>query len=141
MAYGGFLLLGGRLADAYGFRRAFTIGLIGFGASSVLGAFAPTFAVLLLGRVGQGLSAAMLFPATLALLHSSYPEMPRKRRALAWWAAAGSGGLVAGTILGGLLTQLVGWRGVIWVNVPLIMLALLLGSLSLPPDVCGGSTQ
>ena len=131
VAYGGFLLLGGRLADTYGRRRCFAAGLIGFGVASVAGALAPSLAVLLISRVGQGLSAAVLFPATLALLHRSYPEDGEKRRALSIWAAAGSGGLIAGTILGGVLTDLAGWRGVMWVNVPLVLIGLALGMRSL----------
>lgn len=133
VAYGGFLLLGGRLADTHGPRRCFLAGLVGFGVSSALGALAPSLAVLLVGRVGQGLSAAALFPATLALLHRTHAEGRERRRALSVWAAAGSGGLIAGTVLGGVLTELTGWRGVMWVNVPLTVLGLALGTLSLGP--------
>lgn len=138
VAYGGFLLLGGRLADTYGPRRCFITGMLGFGVSSALGALAPSLGVLLASRVGQGLSAAVLFPATLALLHQTYPGSSEKRRALAIWAAAGSGGLIAGTVLGGVLTELAGWRGVMWVNVPLVLVGLILASLSLTSDPARG---
>lgn len=134
VAYGGFLLLGGRLSDAYGPRRLFLLGLVGFGICSALGGVAPTLAVLVAGRIGQGLSAAMLFPATLALLHQKYADSTGKRRALSTWAAAGSGGLIAGTVLGGVLTQLAGWRAVMWVNVPLVITAMILMALSLPRE-------
>nr|WP_281361790.1 MFS transporter [Nakamurella aerolata] len=125
VAYGGFLLLGGRLADAYGARRCFTMGLCLFGLSSVAGGLAPSLPVLITGRVGQGLGAAILFPATLAMLHQHYTRTAAKQRAVSVWAAAGSGGLIAGTVLGGLLTQLTSWRAVMLVNIPLVLATLL----------------
>lgn len=129
VAFGGCLLLGGRLADAYGAHRCFVCGLVGFGVSSAVGGLAPVFAVLVAARAAQGMSAAVLFPATLALLYQVYPNPAATRRALAVWAAAGSGGLIAGTILGGLLTQLVGWEAVMWVNVPMVGAAVLLAGV------------
>lgn len=125
VAYGGFLLLGGRLADAYGARRCFTLGLCLFGLSSVIGGLAPSLLMLIAGRAGQGLGAAMLFPATLALLHQHYTDAAGNRRAVSLWAAAGSGGLIAGTVLGGLLTQVTSWRAVMLVNIPLVLATLI----------------
>ena len=86
VAFGGFLLLGGKLADSHGARRCFTLGLCLFGLSSIVGGLAPNLVTLIVGRAGQGLGAAMLFPATLSLLHQHYSEAAAKHWAVSVWA-------------------------------------------------------
>lgn len=131
VAYGAFLLLGGRLSGVLGAHVGFVAGLAGFAGFSALGGLAPNLITLVAARAGQGLCAALLFPSTLALVHALHRGTAR-HRALAIWAAAGSGGLIAGALLGGVLTQLFGWRGVMWVNVPLVGIALHYAVRSIP---------
>ncbi|MGW0484208.1 MFS transporter [Nonomuraea sp. NPDC003214] len=123
--YGGFLLLGGRLADLLGRRRTLNAGLILFGAASVLGGLASSPAPLIVARVLQGIGAALVFPATLSLVNTVFAEGRQRNRALMWWALAGAGGLSLGALLGGLLTHAFGWQAVFWVNLPLVGAALI----------------
>jgi EmrB/QacA subfamily drug resistance transporter len=124
IGFGGFLLLGGRAVDRLGPRRMFLAGLALFGAACLAGGFAHNPASLITARAVQGLGAALLSPATLALLSRSYAEGAARNRALAVWGAAGSGGLSAGALLGGVLTDAWGWRSVLFVMVPLALAAL-----------------
>src|SRR5215213_6234630 len=118
IAYAGFLLLGGRLADVIGQRRAFLAGVGLFVAGSLLGGLAGSPGVLLAGRVVQGLGAAVLSPATLTILLSSFPEGPRRATAMGWWMAIGAAGGATGGLVGGALTEWLSWRWVLLVNVP-----------------------
>ncbi|WP_234431205.1 MFS transporter [Streptomyces sp. NRRL F-5053] len=118
LAFAGCLLLGGRLADLYGHRRVFARGLALFTGASLAGGLATTPAALLAARTGQGLGAAVLAPATLTLVTAAFPEGVRRARALAVWTAVSSAGGAAGNVLGGLLTETLGWRSVLLVNVP-----------------------
>jgi EmrB/QacA subfamily drug resistance transporter len=118
IAYAGFLLLGGRLADVIGQRRAFMAGVALFAAGSLVGGLAGSSGVLLTGRVVQGLGAAVLSPATLTILLSSFPEGPQRARAMGWWMAIGAAGGATGGLVGGALTELLSWRWVLLVNVP-----------------------
>ena len=120
LVYGGFLLLGGRLADALGRRRVFTAGLGLFGAASLAAGLAPTFWSLVAFRAVQGLGAALLAPAALALLTTTYA--PGRQRDIAlgvWGGLAGLGGTL-GVVLGGVVIDALSWRWVFLVNVPVI---------------------
>jgi EmrB/QacA subfamily drug resistance transporter len=133
VAFGGFLLLGGRLADAYGRARLYRIGLIVFVAASVSGGLAVEPGLLIASRVVQGIGAALLAPAGLSLLVTSWPGEQERSRALGTYGAVTSAGFASGAVLGGLLVE-VTWRLVFFVNVP-IGVALLAASLRLlPPD-------
>jgi EmrB/QacA subfamily drug resistance transporter len=118
IAFAGFLLLGGRLADVIGQRRAFLGGVALFAAGSLVGGLAGSPGVLLTGRVVQGLGAAVLSPATLTILLSSFPEGPRRATAMGWWMAIGAAGGATGGLVGGALTELLSWRWVLLANVP-----------------------
>jgi MFS family permease len=109
LLFGGLLLPAGRLADRVGHRRLFTVGLVGFGAASLLCGAAPSGAVLIGARAATGVAAALTVPAALALLVAGTDEA-RRPRALGWWTAAGAGGGIAGLALGGVITDVAGWR-------------------------------
>lgn len=134
LTFGGLLLLGGRLVDLVGRRRLLLIGLLLYGVGSALGGLAANEPVLLSGRAAQGLGGAALAPAILALLSRHYPEGPARNRALGVWGAAGSSGMVLGSILGGVLTQGLGWRSVFLVNLPLVALLVLVALRVVPRD-------
>lgn len=123
LIFGGFLLLGGRIADLLGRRRIFVAGLLVFCAASLLGGFSQTEGQLIAARVFQGLGAALLSPAALAILTTTFAEGAERNKALGvWGAVAGSGGAV-GVLLGGVLTESLGWEWVLFVNVPITALA------------------
>ncbi|HZA04876.1 MAG TPA: MFS transporter [Propionibacteriaceae bacterium] len=132
LAFGGFLVAGGRAADLVGARRAFTVGLAGFAAASLGCGLAPTGWVLIVSRVGQGLAAALLTPAALALLNAVTQPGAARRRAVGIWTAAAAGGGASGWVLGGLLTEYAGWRWVFLINVPIGVVGLSLVALVLP---------
>ncbi|MDQ3759182.1 MAG: DHA2 family efflux MFS transporter permease subunit [Actinomycetota bacterium] len=126
LTFGGFLLLGGRLADLLGRRRIFIAGLILFAAASLAGGFAESEGLLIAARAVQGLGAAMLSPAALSIITTTFKDGSERNRALGvWGAVAGSGG-AAGVLLGGILTEYAGWEWVLWVNVPIGIIAALL---------------
>jgi EmrB/QacA subfamily drug resistance transporter len=119
LVFGGFLLLGGRLADLLGRRRIFMAGLVVFSVASLLGGLAQSEAWLIAARAAQGLGAALVSPAALSLITTIFAEGAERNRALGvWGAVAGSGG-AAGVLLGGILTQTLGWEWVLFVNVPI----------------------
>ncbi|MEV7397267.1 MFS transporter [Aeromicrobium sp. NPDC092404] len=123
LVFGGFLLLGGRIADLMGRRRMFVVGLLLFCVASLLGGFSQTEGQLIAARVVQGLGAALLSPAALAILTTTFAEGAERNKALGvWGAVAGSGGAV-GVLLGGILTESLGWEWVLFVNVPITALA------------------
>jgi len=137
VAFGGFLLLGGRLADVYGRARLYRIGLIVFVAASISGGLAVEPVLLITSRVIQGIGAAMLAPAGLSLLVTSYPNDRERSRALGTYGAIVSAGFASGAVLGGLLVEIT-WRLVFFVNVP-IGIALLAASMRLLPKDAPGS--
>src|SRR3954451_2155822 len=119
LTFGGFLLLGGRLADLLGRRRLFIAGLVLFSLASLAGRLAPSDVWLIAARGVQGLGAASISPAALSLITTMFTEGADRNRALGvWGAVAGSGG-AAGVLLGGVLTQYAGWEWVLFVNVPI----------------------
>ncbi|MGK5552557.1 MFS transporter [Actinomadura kijaniata] len=119
--FGGFLLLGGRSADLLGRRRMFVLGMLLFGGASLLGGLATSPGTLVVARALQGIGGAVLFPATLSLVNTSFPEGRQRVRAVAVWAMAGASGLSLGALLGGVLTSAFGWSAVFLVNVPLVL--------------------
>jgi EmrB/QacA subfamily drug resistance transporter len=134
VASAGFLLIGGRASDLLGRRRVLVAGLALYGVASLAGGLAPSPEVLLVARALQGLGGALVFPATLALINTTFAEGRERNRAVAVWGGTGAAGLVIGVLLGGVLTQAFGWGAVFFVNVPLASVALLLSLTLIPPD-------
>jgi EmrB/QacA subfamily drug resistance transporter len=138
LTFAGFLLLGGRTADLFGRRRVFIAGLALFSVASLLGGLAQTSGELTAARAAQGIGGAVLSPATLTIIMTTFSEGEKRHRALgAWSAVAGLGG-AAGVILGGVLTSYLSWRWVLFVNIPIgvvaIIAALFLLTESRRPD-------
>jgi EmrB/QacA subfamily drug resistance transporter len=134
VASGGFLLLGGRAADLLGARRVFITGLALYAGASLAGGLAPNTETLLAARAVQGLGGALVFPATLTLVNTTFAEGRERNRALAIWGGTGAAGLVVGVLLGGVLTHALGWEAVFFVNVPLASLAALSALAVIPAD-------
>ncbi|WP_262387266.1 MFS transporter [Streptomyces sp. TRM49041] len=128
ISFGGLLLLGGRAADLLGHRRLFVTGLGLLAAASAAGALAGSAATLVAARAAQGVGAALAAAAAFALLLNLFPDGPARHRALGVFAAMGGLGGVLGTVLGGVLTDLLGWRSTFWLNVAL---AVLMAALAL----------
>ena len=119
LTYAGFLLLGGRLADLFGRRRVFIGGLLLFSLASLLGGLAQNSGELTAARAIQGLGGAVLSPATLTIIMTTFGEGPPRHRALAAWSSVSGLGGAAGVILGGVLTSELSWRWVFYVNIPI----------------------
>jgi EmrB/QacA subfamily drug resistance transporter len=132
LTFGGFLLLGGRTADLLGRRRVWIGALAVFGVASMAGGLAQEPALLVTSRALQGVGAAVLFPATLALVNSTFAEGPARTRAITVWGSAGASGLALGVLAGGVLTSLFGWRAVFFVNVPIVLALVALAPIALP---------
>ncbi len=126
LLFGGFLLLGGRLADILGRRRIFIIGTILFTASSLLAGLAWSEASLIGARGLQGLAAAIISPAALAILMTTFAEGKERNTALGAWGGVGAFGAVAGVLLGGVLTDALSWEWIFFVNIPVGLAALAL---------------
>ncbi|KJQ54344.1 DHA2 family efflux MFS transporter permease subunit [Microbacterium sp. SA39] len=124
LAFGGLLLLGGRLADRYGHRRVFLVGTAGFVAASAFAGLSFSAEMLLAARALQGASAALLAPAALALLTHLFPEVKERTKALGVWGGVAGIGSAAGVLLGGVLTATLGWQSVFFVNVPVGVVVL-----------------
>jgi EmrB/QacA subfamily drug resistance transporter len=119
LTFGGFLLLGGRLADLLGRRRMFMLGLVLFSVASFAGGIAQSEGWLLAARAIQGLGAAIVSPAALSIITTTFAEGAERNRALGVWGAVAGAGGAAGVLLGGILTSGLGWRWVLFVNVPI----------------------
>jgi EmrB/QacA subfamily drug resistance transporter len=135
IAFGGLLVLGGRIGDLFGRRRMFIVGLVLFSAASLGGGFAGNIGVLVAARALQGIGAALLAPAALSLITTTIPEGPARTRALGFYGATASVGFVAGLVLGGILVEFFDWRAVLWVNVPIGLLAAALAPRLLPASI------
>src|ERR671927_716605 len=121
LTFGGFLLLGGRAADLLGRRGVFMSGLVLFALASLAGGLATSSGQLIAARAVQGLGAAILSPAALSIVTTTFRDGAERNKALGvWGAVAGSGG-AAGVLLGGALTDGLGWQWVLWVNVPIAL--------------------
>ena len=134
VASAGFLLLGGRASDLLGRRRVFVAGLALYTGASIAGGLASEPELLLVARAVQGLGGALVFPATLSLINTTFAEGRERNRAVAVWGGAGAAGLVIGVLLGGVLTHALGWEAVFFVNVPLTAVAILLAFSLIPAD-------
>jgi EmrB/QacA subfamily drug resistance transporter len=124
--FGGFLLLGGRLGDRLGRRRMFMVGLALFTVASLCAGLSWSEASLIVARCAQGLGAAMLSPAALAIITATFAEGRDRNIALGVWGATGGFGAAAGVLLGGILTELLSWQWIFFVNVPVGAVALVL---------------
>jgi EmrB/QacA subfamily drug resistance transporter len=134
LTYGGFLLLGGRVADLLGRRRILVAGLIVFAGASLLGGLAQSESLLIAARFVQGMGAAMLSPAALSTLTTTFRSARDRHTALGVWAAVSGLGGAAGVLFGGLLTEGPGWRWVLFVNVPFSAVALVGAFALLKPE-------
>jgi EmrB/QacA subfamily drug resistance transporter len=137
LAFGGLLLLGGRVADLLGRKRAFLIGLGGFAIASVAGGSAPNFGVLVASRSVQGAFAALLAPTALSLLAVAFTEAKERATAFAVYGSIAGSGAAIGMLLGGVLTQYFSWRWCLYVNLPIALAAGAGGWLYVP----GSSTR
>lgn len=134
LAFGGLLLLGGKLADRYGRRRVLLAGLALFALASLAGGFAQVPGQLVAARAVQGVGAAALAPAALAVLTVTFPSGRARAKAFGVWSAINAAGGALGVLLGGVLTEYAGWRWVMWVNVPMALLALVLATRGIARD-------
>jgi EmrB/QacA subfamily drug resistance transporter len=126
LTFGGFLLLGGRLADLLGRRRMFIVGLLLFGLASLAGGLSTSEPQLIAARAIQGMGAAIISPAALSIITTTFAEGAERNRALGVWGAVAGAGGAAGVLLGGLLTEFLGWEWVLLVNVPITLVAAVL---------------
>ncbi len=132
ITFGGLLVLGGRIADLLGRRELFVWGLVGFALASAAGGVASSLALLVLARAVQGIAAAAVAPAALSILTTSFRDGPARTRVLGYYGIMSSVGFVAGLVLGGAIVETVGWRGVFFVNVPVCLLAAVIGRRVIP---------
>jgi EmrB/QacA subfamily drug resistance transporter len=132
LTFGGFLLLGGRLADLLGRRRMFIAGVALFALASLAGGLAESFGWLVSARAAQGLGAALASPAALSIITTTFAEGPERNRALGIWGAVAGAGGAAGVLLGGVLTEYLGWEWVLFVNVPVGLAVAALAPRVLP---------
>ena len=141
LTFAGFLLLGGRAADLFGRKRVFLVGLGLFTLASLGGGLAQHPWQLVTARAVQGLGAAVLSPATLTILTTSFPQGAARTRAIGTWTAVGAGGGAAGGLFGGVLTDYLSWRWVLLVNVPVGALVLVLAALRLAESRSAGGRR
>src|SRR5438309_8900884 len=132
LAFGGLLLLGGKLADYAGRKRAFLIGLAGFAVASAIGGAAPSFTVLVAARAMQGAFAALLAPTALSLLAVTFTQPRERATAFAVYGSIAGSGAAIGLLLGGVLTQYLTWRWCLYVNLPVAIVAAAGGWMVLP---------
>jgi EmrB/QacA subfamily drug resistance transporter len=123
VTFAGFMLLGGRAADLLGRRRVFVAGLLLFGLASLAGGVAQDQGTLIAARAVQGLGGAVIAPASLSILTATFEEGPARNRAVSVWGAMGAAGGSAGVLLGGMLTEWLSWRWILFINVPIGVLA------------------
>ncbi len=133
LIFGGFLLLGGRASDLLGRQRLFVAGIVVFTGASLLNAVATSSGMLIGGRALQGLGAALVSPAALSIITTTFEEGAERTKALGVWSAIAAGGGAVGLVLGGLLTETLSWRWVFFINLPIGIAAALL-SLRLIPN-------
>src|SRR4051794_23171700 len=125
LTFAGFLLLGGRAADLLGHRRIFIAGLALFAVASLLGGLSQTQGQLIVARGLQGLGGAVVAPATLSILTRTFTEGRERNKALSAWGAMGAAGGAAGALIGGILTDALGWQWILFINVPIGIVAVL----------------
>jgi EmrB/QacA subfamily drug resistance transporter len=132
ITFGGFLLLGGRMADLLGRKLIFLVGLTLFTAASLVCGFASSSGVLIGARAVQGLGAAIISPAALSIVTTTFREGAERNKALGIWGALGGSGAAAGVLFGGILTKYLGWEWIFWVNVPVGVLVFALAVALVP---------
>src|SRR5437763_6775078 len=132
VTFAGFLLLGGRAADLLGRRRVFVGGLVLFALASLAGGLANSQGVLIAARAAQGLGGAVIAPASLSLLTTTFRDGPERNRAVGIWGAMGGAGGAAGVLLGGILTDLLSWRWILFINLPIALIAAVLAASYIP---------
>ena len=132
LVFAGLLLLGGHLGDRFGRRRMLQIGITAFALTSLVASFASSAGELIAGRAAMGASAALIYPATLALLTSTFTDRRERAGAIGIWSGVTGLGVALGPVSGGLLLEHFAWGSVLWVNVPVAALALLAGWRVLP---------
>jgi EmrB/QacA subfamily drug resistance transporter len=131
IAFAGFLMLGGRAADLLGQRRVFVSGLMLFGFASLLGGLAASQGMLVGARALQGLGGAIMAPASLSIINSSFAG-PERLRAIGVWGAMNGAGGAAGVLLGGIITQTLGWRWILLINLPIGLATALVARVAVP---------
>ncbi len=132
LTFGGFLLLGGRAGDLFGRRRIFLIGLVIFSASSLFNGIAQSPTMLIVGRAVQGFGGALISPAALSIITTTFEEGERRNKALGVWSAIAASGAAFGLLLGGVLTQTISWRWVFFINVPIGLITIALAMRLVP---------
>src|SRR5438876_4854987 len=126
ITFGGFLLLGGRAGDILGRKRMFMVGVALFSLASLVCGLAGSTGVLVAARTVQGLGAAIVSPATLSIITTTFEEGAERNKALGIWGAMGGSGAAAGVLFGGILTKYLGWEWIFFVNIPVGALVLFL---------------
>ncbi|WP_212745959.1 MFS transporter [Sinomonas susongensis] len=132
VAIASFLLLAGSAADRIGRRRVFQTGLVTFGVASLLCSLAPTIHLLILFRILQGIGGSMLNPVAMSIITNTFTDRRERARAVGVWGAVVGVSQAFGPLVGGYLTEHVGWRSIFWINVPIAILAVVLTSLFVP---------
>ncbi|MGZ8740290.1 MAG: DHA2 family efflux MFS transporter permease subunit [Gaiellaceae bacterium] len=141
IAFGGFLLLGGRAADLLGRRRVFMVGVAVFTIASLVCGLAQSEGMLIVSRAVQGLGGAIISPAALSIVMTSFEEGTERNKALGIWGALGGGGAAVGVLAGGVLTKYLGWEWIFFVNVPVGALVLFLTPRIVPESRREGSER
>jgi EmrB/QacA subfamily drug resistance transporter len=140
LTFGGFLLLGGRASDLFGRRKIFIGSVSLFATLSLLCGLSQSEHMLIIARACQGLAAAIMSPAALSIVLAEFKEGPERNTAMGVWAGVAAGGAAAGVLLGGILTQYLGWRWNFFVNVP-VGIGVVLGAMRLLPHRIGEETK
>ncbi len=141
LTFGGLLLLGGRIADYWGRKRAFIWGAVGFALASALGGLAWSGGTLFAARALQGAFGALLMPASLALLTVLFTEVKERAKAFAVYGAIAGGGAAVGLLLGGVLTEFLDWRWCLLVNIPIALIAVVFAVPLVPESKAHGDTK
>jgi EmrB/QacA subfamily drug resistance transporter len=138
LAFGGLLVVGGRASDLYGRPRLLVAGLVLFAVASAAGGLAVSFPLLVAARAVQGVAAALIAPAALSILTTSYAEGPARQRVLGYFGMTAALGFVVGLVAGGVLVDTVGWRGVFFVNLPVCLALVVIGRRVMPQETPSG---
>src|SRR5215213_6333088 len=141
LTFGGFLLLGGRIADFWGRKRTYLVGAVGFAVASAIGGLAQNEAMLFGARALQGVFGALLAPASLALLTVLFTDAKERAKAFAVYGAIAGGGSAVGLLLGGVLTEYADWRWCFWVNVPVAIVAVVAAIPIVPESRAPGDAR